>query len=48
MLFRITTGDIVNQELPELFEKNFDYVNSSFREGIKFIKMDNDSVIIHE
>ncbi len=48
MLLWITTGNLVNQELLELFEKNFDYINSSFHGGSKFIEMDNVSVIIHE
>lgn len=47
-LLSITTGNIVNNKLIQLFEANFPSINDHFISGAKFIELSNDSVIVHE
>lgn len=44
----ITTGNIVNRELLEMFQNNFLFIVQSFQLGKKIIELSDHSVIIHE
>lgn len=44
----ITTGNIVNKTLLQLFENNFETIGKAFEEGHKLVELNNASIIIHE
>ena len=47
-LLMVTTGNIVNRELIELFEANFPALKELFEEGKKVIEIDNESITVFE
>lgn len=47
-LLMITTGNIVNKVLIQLFENNFDRLKQAFEEGYQLVELNNVSIIIHE
>ena len=47
-LLWITTGNISNNDLIELFEANFEYIKECFASGSKFLELNNESVIVRE
>lgn len=47
-LLMITTGNIVNRDLLELFENNFSYIEKAFLTGSIVVELSNTTVIIHE
>ena len=44
----ITTWNIVNKTLLQLFENNFETIGKAFEEGHKLVELNNASIIIHE
>ena len=46
-LLLITTGNIVNKELLDLFDKNFDQIVQLF-ELYDLIELDNKQIVVHE
>jgi predicted nuclease of predicted toxin-antitoxin system len=46
-ILMITTGNIINTELINLFERNFKIIAESFELGKKVIELSNESVTIH-
>lgn len=46
-LLFITTGNIVNSALMELFQLNFQTILNYFKAGNKVIEVDNNSIIVH-
>lgn len=47
-ILMITTGNIVNKVLIQLFENNFETIRQAFEEGHKLVELNNASIIIHE
>ena len=47
-LLWITTGNIANDKLMEIFKSEFDRVHTLFLSGTKFIEISNESMTIHE
>ena len=47
-ILMITTGNIVNKVLLQLFENNFDQIEEAFEKGSKVVELNNTSIIIHE
>ena len=47
-ILMITTGNIVNKVLLQLFENNFDQIEQAFENGGKVVELSNTSIIIHE
>ncbi|MEM6264526.1 MAG: DUF5615 family PIN-like protein [Bacteroidota bacterium] len=43
----ITTGNIVNRELIQLFELNFPTIEGYFTSGSNIVELDNDSITVH-
>jgi predicted nuclease of predicted toxin-antitoxin system len=46
-LLFITTGNIVNKELIQLFELNFSAIEEYFKSGSNVVEVDNKSIIVH-
>jgi len=46
-LLWVTTGNIVNAKLIELFEKNIDFIVEGFKKH-RFIEMNNQNIFFHE
>ncbi|MEM1119442.1 MAG: hypothetical protein AAGJ18_03285 [Bacteroidota bacterium] len=44
----VTTGNIVNKALIELFQANFPTIRQLFEEGRKVIEIDNENITVHE
>ena len=47
-ILMITTGNIVNKVLLQLFENNLDTIEEAFENGSKVMELNNASIIIHE
>lgn len=47
-ILMITTGNIVNKVLIELFANNFETIEEAFENGSKVVELNNASIIIHE
>lgn len=47
-ILMITTGNIVNDELLRLFERNFEIIENAFSTGSQLVELNNISIIIHE
>lgn len=47
-ILMITTGNIVNRVLLQLFENNFDQIEKAFEMGGKVVELNNTSIIIHQ
>ena len=47
-ILMITTGNIVNKVLIQLFENNFETIEEAFENGSKVVELNNASIIIHE
>jgi predicted nuclease of predicted toxin-antitoxin system len=47
-ILMITTGNIVNRLLLQLFENNFDQLEVAFETGSKVVELNNTSIIIHK
>lgn len=47
-LLMVTTGNIVNKELIQLFEANFPTLKGLFEAGKKVIEIDNSAITVHE
>ena len=47
-LLWVTTGNITNTRLLELFEKAFSQIHTEFESGKLFVELSNDSIIVHE
>ena len=44
----VTTGNITNKVLLQLFEANFPTIQQLFEEGKKVIEINNESITVHE
>lgn len=47
-LLLLTTGNIVNNDLLELFDRNFEFIIALFDKGAKVVEINNDYVFIHQ
>lgn len=47
-ILMITTGNIVNKALLQLFENNFAKIAEAFKSGSKVVELSNTAIIIHE
>jgi predicted nuclease of predicted toxin-antitoxin system len=47
-ILMVTTGNIINKVLFQLFEKNFSTIETAFQNGHKVVELSNTSIIIHE
>lgn len=47
-ILMITTGNIVNKALLQLFEQNFDQIEAAFNRSSKVVELSNNSIIVHE
>ncbi|MEM8528249.1 MAG: DUF5615 family PIN-like protein [Bacteroidota bacterium] len=47
-ILMITTGNIVNKVLLELFESNFHLVEEAFHNGSSIVEFSNETVVVHE
>jgi predicted nuclease of predicted toxin-antitoxin system len=47
-ILMVTTGNIVNKILIQLFENNFEIISRAFEDGYKLVELSNASIIIHE
>ena len=47
-LLMVTTGNIINKVLLQLFEVNFPAIRQLFEEGKKVIEIDTESITVHE
>jgi len=43
-----TTGNIINRDLLQLFEENFDKIENAFEQGSIVVEINNSSIIIHD
>lgn len=46
-LLMITTGNIQNRHLLELFDKNFSTIKDLFQAGAHVVEMNNDNIVAH-
>jgi len=47
-ILMVTTGNIINKVLIQLFEANFPTIRQLFEEGKKVIEIDNETITVHE
>lgn len=47
-ILMITTGNIINRDLIQLFEENFDEIENAFEQGNIVVELNNTSIIIHD
>ncbi len=44
----VTTGNIINKVLIQLFEANFPTIRQLFETGKRVIEIDNETITVHE
>jgi len=47
-ILMVTTGNIINKVLIQLFETNFPTIRQLFENGKKVIEIDNENITVHE